>query len=81
RWIVAPLICHGWTSYDIAFPAHRRHLRTAYYSIESTRLDAVVRQAMPANRLWLGRKVVGASPTAVLFDNGERLEAKGVIDA
>ncbi|MGJ3648582.1 lycopene beta-cyclase CrtY [Sphingomonas sp. GlSt437] len=81
RWIVAPLICHGWTSYDIAFPAHQRQLRTAYYSIESTRLDAAVRAALPAHALLLGRKVVGASATAVLFDNSDRLEAKGVIDA
>src|SRR4051812_30769860 len=47
RWIVAPLISYGWKSYDIAFPAHRRTLNAAYYSIESERLDAVVRAALP----------------------------------
>jgi lycopene beta-cyclase len=33
RWIVAPLISYGWRTYDIAFPAHRRQIDAAYYSI------------------------------------------------
>ncbi|MEG3149485.1 lycopene beta-cyclase CrtY [Sphingomonas sp. ZT3P38] len=81
RWIVAPLISHGWTSYDIAFPAHRRTLEAAYYSIESERLDAVVRAALPDGALMTGRKVLGASPTAVVLADGDRVAAKGVIDA
>jgi lycopene beta-cyclase len=81
RWIVAPLISHGWTSYDIAFPAHRRTLEAAYYSIESERLDAVVRAALPEGALMTGRKVLGASPTAVVLADGDRVAAKGVIDA
>jgi hypothetical protein len=40
---LAPLIGYGWTAYDIAFPAHARTLRMSYYSIESARLDQVVR--------------------------------------
>jgi lycopene beta-cyclase len=51
RWLVEPLICHRWGSYDIAFPAHRRTLDTAYNSIESERLDEVVRAALPADRI------------------------------
>ena len=81
RWIVAPLISHGWKSYDIAFPAHRRTLNAAYYSIESERLDAVVRAALPEGALMTGRKVLGASPTAVVLADGDRIQANGVIDA
>src|SRR5689334_15703983 len=38
RWLVAPLISYGWTSYDVAFPAYSRTIRAHYYSIESERL-------------------------------------------
>jgi lycopene beta-cyclase len=81
RWIVAPLVGHGWKSYDIAFPAHARTLHSPYYSIESERLDAVVRAALPAQALMTGHKVLAASPTAVVLADGDRIEAKGVIDA
>ncbi|MGH6613044.1 lycopene beta-cyclase CrtY [Sphingomonas sp.] len=81
RWIVAPLICYGWKSYDVAFPAHTRMLTNGYYSIESARLDAVVRAALPEGALMTGRKVLGASPRAVVLGDGDRIEARGVIDA
>lgn len=81
RWIVAPLISYGWTQYDIAFPAHKRTLKSPYYSIESERLDTVVRGALPEQALMTGRKVLAASATAVVLGDGDRIEAKGVIDA
>lgn len=81
RWIVAPLVCYGWTSYDIKFPAHGRPIKASYYSIESERLDLLVRSLMPEGALMLGRKVLGASAKAVVFADGDRVEAKGVIDA
>jgi lycopene beta-cyclase len=81
RWLVAPLISYGWARYDIAFPAHARTLDSPYHSIRSERLDAVVRATLPAHALMTGRKVLAASPTAVVFADGDRIEAKGVIDA
>jgi len=80
RWLTAPLIGHGWTSYDVAFPAISRTLRTGYYSIESRRLDQVVRAELPAHAVMTRRKVLAASPTAVVLSDGDRIEAKGVID-
>ena len=81
RWIVAPLISYGWTGYDVAFPGHARTLNASYYSIESERLEAVVRGALPESALMMRRKVLGASPTAVVLADGDRVEAKGVVDA
>lgn len=81
RWILSPLICHAWTGYDIAFPAHARTIDESYYSIESERLDVVVRRELPQHALMLGRKVFEASATTVVFADGDRVEAKGVIDA
>jgi lycopene beta-cyclase len=81
RWIVAPLVVHAWRGYDVRFPAHARTIDATYYSIESERLDREVRQALPAHALMLGRKVSGASATAVVLADGDRIEATGVIDA
>ncbi|GAA4774615.1 hypothetical protein GCM10023219_22630 [Stakelama sediminis] len=80
RWLVAPLISHGWTRHSVRFPGHARTLDTAYYSIESERLDAVVRKELPKRALMLNSKVLGASARAVMLANGDRVEAKGVID-
>ena len=80
RWLVAPLISYGWTSYDVHFPAHARTLKAAYYSIESERFDAVVRAAMPEGAVMTRRKVLGASARAVVLADGDRIEAGGVID-
>ncbi|HEX8387974.1 MAG TPA: lycopene cyclase family protein, partial [Sphingomonas sp.] len=81
RWLLSPLVVHAWRGYDVAFPAHRRTVDATYYSIESDRLDAVARRTLPPESLTLGRKVSALSATAVVFQDGERLEAGGVIDA
>jgi lycopene beta-cyclase len=81
RWIVAPLISYGWRNYDIAFPAHRRQIDAAYYSIESERLDTVVRAAFPVSALLLGRAVADVGPTGVMLADGDRIAATAVIDA
>lgn len=80
RWLVAPLISYGWTSYDVHFPAHARTLKASYYSIESDRFDQVVRAAMPEGAVMARRKVLGASARAVVLADGDRIEAGGVID-
>ncbi|WP_242138139.1 MULTISPECIES: lycopene beta-cyclase CrtY [unclassified Sphingomonas] len=80
-WIIAPLISHGWAGYDIAFPAHRRALASAYYSIESQRLDTLVRKALPDRAILTGRRVDDVSATSVALAGGDRIEARGVIDA
>ncbi|WP_375285893.1 lycopene beta-cyclase CrtY [Sphingomonas sp.] len=81
RWLLTPLVCHAWPEYEVAFPAHRRVLRQPYYSIESERLDAVVRRMLPPEAIVSGRKVSAASATAVVMADGDRIEARGVIDA
>ena len=81
RWLVAPLVCHGWSGYDVTFPAHSRSIAQAYYSIESERLDQVLRERLPARALMTGRRVADVAPTAVTFADGDQISAKGVIDA
>ena len=81
RWLVAPLVCHGWRGYHVAFPKRRRLLHATYYTILSDRLDAVVRRALPPERLLTGHRATALSRTAALLDDGTRIEAKAVIDA
>ncbi len=80
RALVEPLIAHRWPGYDIAFPGLRRTLATGYNSIESERLDAVLRTRLPAGRLFTG---VGATiePGGAALGDGRRIEAGAVIDA
>lgn len=80
RALVAPLVAHAWRGYDIAFPAHARTLDTTYYSITSERLDTVVRRTLSPETLMASARVLGASPTAVVLADGDRVEAQGVID-
>jgi lycopene beta-cyclase len=81
RWLLTPLVGHAWPGYDVSFPAHARTIRQPYYSIESERLDAAVRAALPADALMLGARVLAASATAAVLADGDRIEATGVIDA
>ena len=80
RALVAPLVAHAWRGYDIAFPGHARTLDTAYYSITSERLDTVLRQTLSPETLMASARVLGASPTAVVLADGNRVEGQGVID-
>ena len=80
-WIIAPLVAHAWRGYDVAFPAHSRTIDATYHSLTSDRLDAETRRCLPPHALMLGRKAIGVSPRAVILADGDRIEARGVIDA
>ncbi|RYY47458.1 MAG: lycopene cyclase [Sphingomonadales bacterium] len=80
RWLTAPLISYGWPAYDVVFPAHGRTIRAAYYSIESARFDEVVRGALGEDAILLRRKVAAVTGTAVVFADGDHVDAGGVID-
>lgn len=81
RWLLTPVVCHAWPAYDVAFPAHARTLHQPYYSIESERMDTVLRAKLPAGTIRTGEKVAGLSATTVTLADGARIEAGGVIDA
>lgn len=81
RWLVAPLVGHSWPAHEVGFAGHQRRLAMPYYSIDSDRLDAAVRAALPADALMLDRRAIALSPTAAVLADGARVEARGVIDA
>ncbi|MHA6718374.1 lycopene beta-cyclase CrtY [Sphingomonas sp. RS6] len=80
RWLAAPLISHGWSGYDVAFPDHARTLAGRYYSVESDHFDHVLRRTLARRQLMLGRVVADVTPTAVALADGDLVEAEGVID-
>ncbi|MDB5713451.1 MAG: crtY [Sphingomonadales bacterium] len=79
RWLVEPLIGHRWAGYDVAFPAFSRGFAAGYNSIESERLDAVVRAAL-GNGVIRGRVVDVAADLVTLADD-RTIAAGAVIDA
>lgn len=81
RWLTAPLVTYGWSGYDVHFPAHSRTLDNIYYSIESERLDWVLRHNLPKDALMTGREVKAVSPRLVVLDGAQRINASGVVDA
>src|SRR5687767_7685247 len=49
RWLTDPFVSASWNGYEVRFPKHRRELGIQYVSIRSERLDAVLREALPAD--------------------------------
>lgn len=80
RWLLAPLVGHGWRGYDVAFGDRRRRLGTPYYAIPSERLDALVRRTLPDHTLLTERTITAVNKTAILIEGGDRVQAKAVID-
>jgi lycopene beta-cyclase len=80
RWLTDPLIRHRWSSYEVHFPAHRRHLEQSYRTIESEALDEAIRAALGPEEIRRAR-VVDLGPTHVTLEDGERIEAAAVLDA
>jgi lycopene beta-cyclase len=79
-WLVDPLICHHWDGNDVRFPGHSRTLRGGYNSIESERLDAVARNALPGDAIVTGL-IIALDPAGASLADGTRIHATGVIDA
>ncbi len=78
--LIEPLISHRWAGYEVRFPAHRRRVEQPYRTIESERLDAAVRAALPKSAI-LRTSAVAALPDLVTLDDGRMLEGGAVIDA
>ena len=80
RALVEPLIVHRWGAYVVAFPEHERKLAHRYNSIESERLDDVIRASLPAEAI-LQASVAELGPTHVVLHDGRRVDARAVLDA
>ncbi len=79
QWLIAPLICHQWQGYDIDFPDLKRSFDISYNSIESERLDSVVRGAIGSARIIKGR-VESIFADKVTLNDGRTVIAERIID-
>ena len=78
RWI-EPLIAHRWSSHELRFPNRLRTIEDGYNSITSERLHEVVAPGL-GKRMRLETDVVEVDPGGIVLANGERLDARAVID-
>jgi lycopene beta-cyclase len=80
RWLIAPLICHSWEGYDIVFPAHARTLDATYNSVESERLNHVVKTRLGADKIITGH-VARIARGAITLTDQRVIHARHIIDA
>lgn len=82
QWI-KPLVVKTWSAYDVHFPERSRRLNSGYASITSERFAQVIEAALGDEsrvRLRLSQRIEQITPTSLLLEGGERLQAKAVID-
>ncbi|MBB4857270.1 lycopene beta-cyclase [Novosphingobium chloroacetimidivorans] len=79
--LLEPLVAARWDGYFVRFPRRQRALRTAYRSVTSERLDAVLRSTLPAEALLTGAMVTEVTRNAVTLADGRIFSAHAVIDA
>jgi lycopene beta-cyclase len=80
RWLLAPLVCHAWPGHEVRFASYARDLPGSYQSIESERLDSVLRRALPPEALLTGTRADIVTAMSVRLANGTTIGAGGVID-
>jgi lycopene beta-cyclase len=78
RWL-QPLVVQRWAAYDVHFPQRSRRLNSGYASITSERFADVI-QADLGDALRTGQRITRLTPSAVVMESGEQLQALAVID-
>ncbi len=79
--LLAPFAKTQWSKgYDVRFPKLKRTLDTGYTSMASSDFHIGLMQLLPAEALYLGRKARTVEATGVTLEDGERLNARLVID-
>ena len=78
--LVAALQPVRWPRHRVHFPGRTREFAMAYNSIAAPALDALVRDRL-AGKVRLGTPVTALAADGVELASGERIAARGVIDA
>jgi lycopene beta-cyclase len=80
RAFVEPLTAARWDGFYAALPARSRKLKLPCRLLSPDLLDAALREAIPAERLRVGRRLVAVRDTSLLLDGGETLAGDGALD-
>ncbi len=78
EWM-APFIDHRWPFYDVAFPGLRRRIQTSYCSFSDDRFHTVISDLL-RDAVRLDTTIHAIDPGGVTLTDGQRLEARAVID-
>ena len=79
--LLAPFTKIEWgDGYEVAFPKYRRSMQAGYSSLSSADFDAGLRAVLPDGALSLGQMVRELDANGVTLENGERINARAVID-
>ncbi len=78
EWM-APFIDHRWPFYDVVFPGLQRRVHTPYCSFSDDRFHAVLLDRL-GNAVQLETTIDAIDPQGVTLADGQRLEARAVID-
>ncbi|HZU62039.1 MAG TPA: lycopene beta-cyclase CrtY [Novosphingobium sp.] len=70
-----------WKQYEVRFPRLGRIIHTPYRSLSGRRLDAALRESLPADSLLANACVTRLDATSLTLENGRTLTAGVVIDA
>lgn len=79
-WVEALQPWHN-AAHRVVFASHQRHIRQGYNSIESNRLDALVRARLGPRIRRSACRVVRLEPERVILADGEEIRGSAVIDA
>ncbi len=77
-WIKS-LVVQTWPAYEVHFPGLSRRLNSGYASMTSERFAQVIEAAL-GESLRVSQRIEQISPTSLLLEGGERLQARAVID-
>ncbi len=79
--LIARLEPVRWSRHAVRFPGRSRTFAVAYSSVDSRALDRLVRTSLRQGDWRLGAEVARIAPDGVVLRSGERIAARGVIDA
>ncbi len=79
--LIDPIGRSHWPDHEIHFPARSRTLSIGYNSIRSADLDRALRSALSPQQFRTGAEIVELGTGHALLGSGERITARGVIDA
>jgi lycopene beta-cyclase len=81
RDLIDPVKRSRWPEHEIHFPKRSRTLGIGYNSIRSEDFDRALRARLRPEQYRTGASIAELGSGHVLLDDGERIEASGVIDA
>lgn len=70
-----------WADHDVRFPSRERRIGIGYNSVRSPDLDRLVRDRLRPGQYRLNCGIAEIAPSYVILDDGQRIDALGVIDA